>query len=79
LSKGRHFAPQALKVNTDAALLPAASSTKFGPESCSQESSMGIATTRTVAPQREDASAASGGSASMVTGSKRAMARATVA
>ena len=60
-----------------AALAPAASMTKVGPESRSHESSMGTATTRTVAPHRTQASAANSGSASMVRGSNRAIACAT--
>ena len=76
-SKGRHLAPQALNVNTAAARAPAASSTKVGPESRSHESSSGMGSTRTAAPHRRAASAAFAGWASMVSGSKRAMAWAT--
>src|SRR4051812_42077128 len=78
-SNGANFSPQALKPKSTPARRPAPSSTKIGPESRIHESSIGISETVTASPHAARASLRRAGGATIVTGSKAAIALATAA
>ena len=71
--------PQALNPKLTTATCPASLRTKIGPLSRTHESSIGMGSGSTVAPQRFRTSVSSPGLQIIVSGSKPAMARATPA
>ena len=77
LSKGVYLVPQALKRHWMPARPPLPFTRKVGPESRAQESSIGASKTSIFGPSTSCASARSCGLTTMVTGSNRAMVRAT--
>jgi len=76
LSHGDHFSPQALNWKCNACRNPSSAVTTIGPVSRIQESSMGSPTTSTSSPHCRAASSASAGAATIVIGSRFAIARA---
>ena len=78
-ANGSNFSPQALKPKSTPARRPAPSSTKTGPASRIHESSIGISEIVTPSPHAARARLRSCGRATIVTGSKAAIALATSA